>query len=146
MGRDRGSRGAAFIASDDGAAVSTPNVDRLLTPNEEKVVRYVKKRGETSVAEIMEHVNLSPPTLSKILGAMCELEVLVVSKELVVGKESSKRKGRRKNTYRLWVAEEQPKSEYVREKPLTDEELLNLYPEAFKETITEKPTTVRETL
>lgn len=94
----------------------------------------------------MEHVNLSPPTLSKILGAMCELEVLVVSKELVVGKESSKRKGRRKNTYRLWVAEEQPKSEYVREKPLTDEELLNLYPEAFKETITEKPTTVRETL
>ncbi|KKL50697.1 hypothetical protein LCGC14_2302890 [marine sediment metagenome] len=113
-----------------------PNIDRLLKPNEEMVVRAVKKMGEGTAKEIMKSVGFALRTT--ILKTLTEMEVLVHRDKERTGS------GRRTQIYQLWVAEEQPKSEYVRKVALTDEELLEQYPDAFKQEPEEEPVTVRE--
>ncbi|KKM23270.1 hypothetical protein LCGC14_1616900 [marine sediment metagenome] len=116
-----------------------PNIDRLLNPSEERVVRAVKKRGEARNKELAEDLGLGVSTMSIILKQLVEMDVLDFREERKEGQT-----GRATRIYRLWVAEEQAKSEYVRDKALTDEELLEQYPEVYKKTITKKTVTVKE--
>ncbi len=115
------------------------NIDRLLTPNEERIVRTVRKLGEIPMKELADALGLSPAGISRSVQGLCAMDVLSTQNKEKEGP------GRRTKLYRLWVAEEQPKSEYVRDKPLTDEELFEQYPEVIKDTIKKKkPETLRE--
>ena len=113
------------------------NVTRFLKPSEEKTVRYIKKKGESTVKEIGKEIGITHGTLSFILRDLCKLEILEFREE------RRSKTGRASRIYRLY---EPLKSEYARDTPLTDEELLKQYPEVFKKTITDDTTTVKEKL
>lgn len=116
------------------------NIERLLTPSEERIVRLFKKGGKFTVKELTKKVDVGSRTVALILNALIEMEVL----DFTLAKGGGRGKGKPARIYRLWVAEEQAKSEYVRDKALTDEELLEQYPEVYKKTITKKTVTVKE--
>ncbi len=117
-----------------------PNIDRLLKPNEERVVRAIKKLGEATAKELAEEVGVSLSAVATLMRPLSEMDVL----DSRGGGGKGKGKGRVTKIYRLWVAEDQPKSEYARDVALTEAELLEQYPEVFKQEPKEEPVTVRE--
>ena len=80
-----------------------PNIDRFLSPNEEKFVRAVKRLGEATNKQLIAAVGVSLSPLTKIALALSEMNVLDVRTE-------QRGKGRPTKIYRRWKAEEQPKS------------------------------------
>lgn len=116
------------------------NIDRLLKPNEERVVRSVKKLGEATGKEIAEDLGIGVAAVNPAVKSLCSMDVLDFRR----AKGGGRGKGKPARIFRLWVAKEQPKSEYVRETPLTDEELLKQYPEVYAKTTSKKRTTIKE--
>jgi len=115
-----------------------PNIDRLLRPNEENTVRFIKNEGPVSIKQVSEMLELTEQGAGVILKKLLKMDVITSERR------KKKGKGRPKQFYRIWVAKEQPKSEYVRKTPLTDEELLAQYPEALRMEPEEEATTVGE--